>query len=1270
MKIRKIKICFIFIVLILFANIILPSLNLLSTIIYASSEIILTFSNDGITETSQGDGYTITGTTLEITSAGTYHIKGSCTEGNIEVNKGVTGVILILDNLTLKSSETAPIVIKKQGASATIQLVGTSTITDAENPNNETSTDNDIADAFEGAAIKVKSASTLKINGSGTLNIDSSSCKNGIKGGATSSIKINGGTINVNAANSGIACDGTLKINKGTLNVTAKGDGIKSEPDEDDTESAGEIIINGGTITINAEDDGIQVTNSLTINGGTVDIDANEGDGIQSDKDITINYGVFDINAAKNDGIQTARNLVINDGNFTIKTYKGYTTSKYTGDTSCKGLKASSDDDSVEENITITGGTFNINTTDDAIHSDEHITITGGTFEIKTGDDGVHADTSLVLGKTNGLERDPDIAINNCYEGLEAGTVYAYSGRYYIIATDDAINAAGGSGSEDIFKPGGRPGQNSGGSANYNLYIYGGSYYVEVSSGDHDGLDSNGGLYLLGGNITINGGTAPLDSDGTMQIKGATVFLAGSDPMGDVSLSNDSQTYISQGLRNSGMGGNTPGGNNTSVSAGKIVNVYDSNNNIVYSQKLKVASSILLYSSPSTTSSYTFNTSASSITSCKSDSWKHSWNNGVITTQATENSDGVITYTCSSCKTTEKQTYHYYKEIEIDDDDDNISDDDDLTTGYLGTFKTDEGVKSIDVYYTQDYTKADEENVTETYARASDTGKIDVSGSGQINFLVNLKDGYIIDELPEVSGDFKAIKGSDDTGVENLYRITKIKGDLTIEIKTQKGEIKKEQIVPEINGYESSYEYTGSKIEPEITVNIYGESTILTKGTDYTVKYGNNTNVGTGTITISSVSTSNYTFSDTSVSFNIVAKKINDENVNAPSSMKYTGEKLTPTVSVGINDVVLTKDKDYTVEISGQEGKAGDYITVTITGIGNYKGTVVKKILISDKPSQTLYFTETSTTKTYGDKNFTQTVTCSAGDGKITYSSSNTNVATVNNSGTVTILSAGTTTITAMASETTNYSETLASYVLTVNKKELTVSNIIISDKQYDGTTKAEIKEIKFTGEVVKGELKANLHYTFEANFDNEQVGNNKTVTVKIKLNSGTIADNYMIKETTYITTGNILKKEENDDNETKKLNVTSENYIIDIENSNYIKDVKTKTQMKDFLKNIETNAESIVVKDKNGKEVTDTSLIATGMTVDFNNGEKVLVVVIYGDINGDGEIKTSDLSNLKKAIIGTKTLEGAYAEAADLNNDGKIKASDISKIKKILIGL
>ena len=51
----------------------------------------------------------------------------------------------------------------------------------------------------------------------------------------------------------------------------------------------------------------------------------------------------------------------------------------------------------LEPALTITGGTFTLNTGDDAVHSDAYATVTGGTFTIRTGDDGMHADTSLTI---------------------------------------------------------------------------------------------------------------------------------------------------------------------------------------------------------------------------------------------------------------------------------------------------------------------------------------------------------------------------------------------------------------------------------------------------------------------------------------------------------------------------------------------------------------------------------------------------------------------------------------------------------------------------------------------------------------------------------------------------------------------------------------------------------------------------------------------------------------------------------------------------------
>ena len=77
---------------------------------------VLTFSEAGIAETAPGSGYSVSGTTLTIQAAGVYRIKGSCSEGSVVISKGVSGVTLIFDNLSLASAATAPVVIKKSCA--------------------------------------------------------------------------------------------------------------------------------------------------------------------------------------------------------------------------------------------------------------------------------------------------------------------------------------------------------------------------------------------------------------------------------------------------------------------------------------------------------------------------------------------------------------------------------------------------------------------------------------------------------------------------------------------------------------------------------------------------------------------------------------------------------------------------------------------------------------------------------------------------------------------------------------------------------------------------------------------------------------------------------------------------------------------------------------------------------------------------------------------------------------------------------------------------
>ena len=74
--------------------------------------VTLTFSDSGITAGGSGS-FETDGTALTITGAGAYVLTGSCADGSVKVKKGVTGVTLVLDGLTLTSASTAPITCGK-----------------------------------------------------------------------------------------------------------------------------------------------------------------------------------------------------------------------------------------------------------------------------------------------------------------------------------------------------------------------------------------------------------------------------------------------------------------------------------------------------------------------------------------------------------------------------------------------------------------------------------------------------------------------------------------------------------------------------------------------------------------------------------------------------------------------------------------------------------------------------------------------------------------------------------------------------------------------------------------------------------------------------------------------------------------------------------------------------------------------------------------------------------------------------------------------------
>ena len=539
-----------------------------------ASSVTITLSSS-MTDTTE-DTYQIKSNILTLSSNEEYIIKGSCSECGIEVKKG-TSPTITLSSISIDNSQTGTFVIKKS-ANVNLILEGISTIIDKET--DESSSD------FEGAGIKFKSGSNVTISGTGTLIVNGN-IKNGIKGASGSNLIINSGILNVTCINNGIAADGSVTINGGTFNVeTSDGDGIKSDPDYNDTASKGSVIINDGTFNINSYNDGIQAKDKLIINGG-----------------------IFNIKTFKDGSSAT---------NFDKDLY------------SAKGIKVSTNE-TTEISMIITGGTFNLNTADDSVHSDGNITITGGTFQISTQDDAVHADQYLLLGKRGDSNSNVKINITKSLEGLEGAQVNIYSGTYSIIASDDGINAAGdtteecsnnggpGGNMPGSNMPGGNmPGGNMGNRGNmkrnlrsgnkrklqqsqcatFHLYIYGGDIYVNAEA---DGLDANGNIVISGGNLEVWGAKSGsdgdfVDLDGTMTISGATFFGGGNAGMINPNSWQNSQNKI--------LGQN-------SVSANYVVNIVSGSNTIKsYTAPKNVG--YLYYTSPSVDSTYKFSITSSS----------------------------------------------------------------------------------------------------------------------------------------------------------------------------------------------------------------------------------------------------------------------------------------------------------------------------------------------------------------------------------------------------------------------------------------------------------------------------------------------------------------------------------------------------------------------------------------------------------------------------------------------------------------------------------
>ena len=148
-----------------------------------------------------------------------------------------------------------------------------------------------------------------------------------------------------------------------------------------------------------------------------------------------------------------------------------------------------------------------------------------------------------------------------------------------------------------------------------------------------------------------------------------------------------------------------------------------------------------------------------------------------------------------------------------------------------------------------------------------------------------------------------------------------------------------------------AYFYTGSAITPKLTV--YNEGIELKVGKDYNVNFANNTNVTTAnskaTATISLIGgLAGAETTDNVFEFDIIPAELGDATITLDkANYEYTGSQIKPTVTVKLDNSTLRANTDYTVEYGDNKEVGTNVGTVTVTGKGNYTGSISVQFTIT-----------------------------------------------------------------------------------------------------------------------------------------------------------------------------------------------------------------------------------------------------------------------------------------------------------------------------------
>ncbi|MDR3293956.1 MAG: carbohydrate-binding domain-containing protein [Clostridiales bacterium] len=406
--------------------------------------IVLSDTN-GITVTPTKNAK-ISGSTVTISTAGTYVVSGTISDGRIVTDKAVD-IRLVLNGAHITSTTSAPISFMKKADKRVLTLAaGTeNSLTDA---SVYTVFDDDEGTEPNGTLFSKRA---LTINGSGKLTVTGNN-NNGIS--CKGDLKILGCEVVVTSTNNAVKGNDSVFISNSSIDVVSTGNSIRSDTED----AAGYVRIENSTIKIRSAKDAIEANKLLYITGGSFDIVTGGG----------ADYNNGDPTLPSQKALKSGGNIVIEGADITI--------------------------DACDDAVNATGkvlffsGSITAKTGDDAIHADIFIGIAGGMVDILSSKEGFEALKIEIKGGDISIVSADDGVNSSAGDGVHTG---AFNPDCLILVSGgNLLVNAGGDGID----------------SNGIIVITGGTVTVYGTTRQGDSaIDSDGGIFVCGGTLVAGG---------------------------------------------------------------------------------------------------------------------------------------------------------------------------------------------------------------------------------------------------------------------------------------------------------------------------------------------------------------------------------------------------------------------------------------------------------------------------------------------------------------------------------------------------------------------------------------------------------------------------------------------------------------------------------------------------------------------------------------------------------------------------------------------